>query len=448
MLEFVRFETSRRRLLTVGGGSLGVLLGGARGFGSPGGGPSPIRSCVVLVLYGGPSHIDTWDMKPDAPSEVRGEYRPIRTSVPGRVVCEHLPACARILDRMAVVRSVRHTHGDHNAAVYETLVGRPHHGTAPVAGVNRIKDFPGHGSIVGWLADHGQLPPTGPLANVILPRPMRNVVELPGQNAGFAPSRYDPLRVDADPNENDFRVRNLSFPPNVDTSRTRDRVQLLDTLGGASRYAESEALRDNRDRALDLLNGNGVREAFRIDREPDDVRDAYGRTTLGQSMLLARRLVEAGVRFVNVNDGFTNGQQANWDSHLAIFPRHRELLQPADRAIATFVTDLEDRGLLDSTLVLVTGEFGRTPKVNGNAGRDHWPDCYSVVLAGGGVRGGSTYGASDGTGAYPISRAVSPADLAATLFWRFGANPETEIHDRLGRPFPLATGQPLHDLFA
>ena len=207
-------------------------------------------------------------------------------------------------------------------------------------------------------------------------------------------------------------------------------------------------MRVYQERALDLLHGHRLRRAFDLAGEPDRLRDRYGRHRLGQSLLLARRLVEAGVRFVNVNDKVRNGQSENWDSHENNFARLKDdLLPPADQAFAALVEDLDARGLLDSTLVVALAEFGRTPRVNGKGGRDHWPDCFSVVLAGGGVRGGAVYGASDRLGAHPAADPVAPGDLAATLFWRFGLDPAAEVRDRTGRPYRLADGQPLRRLF-
>jgi uncharacterized protein (DUF1501 family) len=210
-----------------------------------------------------------------------------------------------------------------------------------------------------------------------------------------------------------------------------------------------DTLQENQRRAYELIGSHEVQTAFEIEREADPVRERYGRHRLGQSLLLARRLVEAGVRFINVNDKIRNGQEENWDSHQQVFPRHKhDLLPPADQAYSALIEDLHQRGLLDSTLVIAMGEFGRTPKINGSAGRDHWPNCYSVVLAGGGVRGGTVYGASDNIGAFPAAEPVTPGDLAATIFFRFGLDPRQEIHDSLGRPYRLADGEPLHKLFA
>ena len=409
----------------------------------------PIRSCIMITLYGGPSQIDTWDMKPDAPIEIRGEYQPIRTGIPGRRVCEHLPQFARILDRLAIVRSVHHNLGNHNTAMYETLVGRPSTRGGTLLPPSRMQDFPGYGAAISQLTASGFLPPTKhPKINIALPHVMRNGNDLAGQNAGFLGAAHDPLQIVDDPNQAAFRLRNLEPPPGMANQRSKHRQDLLRSVeeGNITGIAGSN-LSDFHQRAFELLGSDSVRKAFEITKEPSSTRERYGRHKLGQSMLLARRLVESGVRFVNVNDGILNGQDHNWDSHLKIFPRHRELLPPFDQAFSALITDLERTGLLESTLVIVTGEFGRSPRINKNAGRDHWPSCYSVLLAGGGAEGGATYGSSDRIGAYPDSNPITPGDIAATLFWRFGIDPDLEITDPLGRPFPVATGQPIRALF-
>ena len=403
------------------------------------------------MYYGGPSHVDTWDMKPNAAAEVRGEFRPIATSVPGRFVCEHLPLTAKIMDRLAVIRSMHHPMTNHNSAMYEALIGRlPVGGDVDVLGASRLTDFPNHGAILSYLASQGQLAtkPHMPLVNVALPHYMHNVVRLAGQNAGFLGAKYDPFQVEQDPNVTDFEIDALRINGDVSAERQANRRSLLETLNQRPANGFSTAELDaNRQRAFKLIGQPAVQQAFQISREDEAVRDRYGRTRLGQSMLLARRLVEAGVRFVNVNDKILNGQTENWDSHADNFSRHRELLPPADQAFSALVMDLEQRGLLDTTLVIAMGEFGRTPKINGQGGRDHWPDCYSVVVAGGGVSGGATWGTSDKIGAYPASQPVTPGDLAATIFWRFGFDHRQEVLDPFDRPFPLADGEPLKGLF-
>jgi uncharacterized protein (DUF1501 family) len=290
-------------------------------------------------------------------------------------------------------------------------------------------------------------------AHVALPHVMYNVVTLPGQTAGFLGAAHNPFQVNRDPNDPGFRVGELELPADLSLARLEERRSLLAAIDAQTRQADRLAGRGAmtvyQERALNLLRGEHVRRAFDLSREGAAVRERYGRNTLGQSLLLARRLVEAGVRFVNVNDKVHNGQLANWDSHENNFARLRDdLLPPADQGFSALVEDLDARGLLETTLVIALAEFGRTPRVNRQAGRDHWPDCFSVVLAGGGVKGGSVYGSSDRFGAYPASDPVTPGELAATLFWRFGLGPAAEIRDLTGRPYRLADGEPLRRLFA
>ena len=440
---------SRRRFLQYGAFcSAAALLNQSRLRAAAAPPAGPIRSCIVVMLYGGSSQLDTWDMKPNAPTEIRGEYQPIGTSVPGRTVCEHLPRLANLVHRLAVVRSMHHGMSNHNSAMYQALVGRRPKIDSDVLGADRAIDFPSLGSSIGYLTSAGILPHMpNALANVALPHVMHNVVDLPGQNAGFLGGQYDPLQITSDPSLANFQVPNLSLPRDVDEQRMSQRLSLLGSLQTDVGGSSEDSTQAYYERALGLLRSDAIKQAFRIDREPAAVRDRYGHNTLGQSLLLARKLVEADVRFINVNDKIYNGQDANWDSHVNIFPRHRELLGPFDQGFSALIDDLDARGLLESTLVIVTGEFGRTPRVNASAGRDHWPDCYSVVMAGGGVTQGSTYGESDRQGAYPIADAVTPADLAATVLWRFGVDPHHEIHDPLGRPLPLTEGTPIKRLF-
>ena len=408
----------------------------------------PIRSCIVVMLYGGPSHLDTWDMKPTAPLEIRGEYQPIKTSVPGRFVCEHLPQCAKLVDRLTVIRSMHHGMGNHNSAMYQALVGRQPKIDLDILGANRSEDFPCVGSTVSYMTSAGVLPnAANPLTHVALPHVMHNVVDLAGQNAGFLLGKYDPLQIPRDPNSADFAIPNLNLPTGVNVERLKNRLSLRDSLQVIGKASTAEGMDVYQQRALELIRSENIQRAFRIEQESDQVRNRYGRNTLGQSLLLARKLVESGVRYINVNDKVINGQDVNWDSHANIFPRHRELLAPFDQGFSALIEDLEARQLLDETLVVVMGEFGRTPRINATAGRDHWPGCYSVVLAGGGVARGATYGESDRDGAFPFSNAVTPADLAATLFWRFGIDPRLEIHDLLARPLPIAEGTPIKALF-
>jgi hypothetical protein len=271
---------------------------------------------------------------------------------------------------------------------------------------------------------------------------MYNVVQLPGQTPGLLGSAFERFQVDGDPSSSTFRI--AAFDGTNDLTSRASLLRQIDQGRLPGRAANAEI---SRERALRLLASTEVRGLFNIAAEPQRLRERYGQQRLGQSLLLARRLVEGGVNFVAVFDGQSNGQEANWDSHEKLFPRHRQLIPPSDRGVSTLIDDLDARGLLDSTLVVAMGEFGRTPKINGNAGRDHWPDCYTALMAGGGVQGGAVYGSSDRIGAYPATDPVTPSDLAATIFWRFGLDPEKEVRDQTDRPFRLAEGEPIRKLF-
>jgi hypothetical protein len=411
---------------------------GAATAARPGTARDGIRSCILIFYYGGPSHLDTFDPKPDAPTEVRGEYRTIATAVPGVRVCEHLPHTARLMNRLALLRAVHHPMRNHNSAAAETLTGRTPAGGDQELLTDDPRGLPTLGSAVSYALGSR----AGVLPYVALPYTLYNVVQLPGQSPGLLGGVYDRFQVDGDPNAPEFRVTTLDGASDLD-----DRAALLRRLDRASLPGAAARASAYRNRALKLVASPEVRCLFDLSKEPARLRERYGRHRLGQSLLLARRLVEGGVRFVAVFDGQTNGQDANWDSHEKLFARHRQLIPPSDQALSALIEDLDSRGLLDTTLVVALGEFGRTPKVNASGGRDHWPDCYTALLAGGGVRGGSVYGSSDRIGAYPATDPVTPGDLAATIFWRFGIDLSSEVHDQTGRPFRLAEGQPIAQLF-
>jgi hypothetical protein len=381
-------------------------------------------------------------MKPAAPSGVRGEFRPIATNVPGIHVSEHLPHSSRVVDRLAIVRSLHHPMTNHNAAAFAALSGRD-----PAKGdLELLSDDRGDPPCLGSILSHALPRRPGLPTFVALPHVMFNVVKLPGQSAGFLGSANEPFQVAADPSAPGFRPDELELPGDVPPQRLDRRASLLHLVDGAMPQQDLDGYRA---RAVDLVRSEPIRRAFRLDREDPRARDRYGRTKHGQSLILARRLVEAGVRFVAVYDHQANGQTANWDSHENVFPRHRDdLLPPADRGFAALIDDLTSRGLLESTLVVAMGEFGRTPRINATAGRDHWPHCFSAVLAGGGVRGGMLYGSSDKLGARPETDGVTPGDLAATILWRFGLDPSAEVPALDGRPYRLADGRPIRGLFA
>jgi hypothetical protein len=398
-----------------------------------------IRSCILIFYYGGPSHLETFDPKPDAPAEVRGAYRTIPTKVPGVRICEHLPRTALVMDRLALVRSLHHPMRNHNSAAAEALTGQ-----TPAAGdLELLTDDPRGLPTLGSAVSYALGPRANLLPYVALPYTMYNVVQLPGQAPGLLGGAYDRFQVDGDPSDPRFRI--AAFEGVGDLS---DRKALLHYLDSARLSGRAAVASPYQERALRLIASPAVRRLFDLSKEPQRLRESYGRHRLGQSLLLARRLVEGGVNFVAAFDGQRNGQTANWDSHENLFARHRELIPPSDQALAALIEDLEVRGLLGSTLVVAMGEFGRTPKINPAGGRDHWPDCYTAVLAGGSSRGGLVHGNSDRIGAYPASDPVTPGDLAATIFWRFGIDPATEVRDQTGRPFRLAEGRPLVELFA
>ncbi len=454
---------SRRRLLQFGTGSyLGLNLGGlwqaqAAYARNP---ERPIRACILVFLYGGPSHIDTFDPKPDAPAEVRGEFRPMATSVPGVQICEHLPHMAKLMHKVAIVRGMHHAAHLHDSGSIHMLTGRPLDGPDRELFSSIPQQFPSYGSAVAAYGPNSRC--DVPFAS--LPYAFHNVVPTPCQGAGFLGSTHDPLRIDVDPIHKNYQVEVLQPKDGLDHQRHRTRRELLVTLQSGRTASTMDV---HYDKALRLLDSEAIRQALDIRRESPKVRDRYGfgveglsagevnggggemgyaRQMRGQNFLLARRLVEAGVPFVNVYDYRQQGQ--NWDAHSKCANQHKSyLLPPFDRGLSALIEDLDARGLLDSTLIVVTGEFGRTPKINANGGRDHWPDCSSVLLAGGGITGGALYGSSDRLGAYPASNPVTPGDLAATIYSRFGIDPATEMRDQANRPYSLATGEPLAKLF-
>jgi hypothetical protein len=402
--------------------------------------PKRAKSCILLFMWGGPSHLDTWDPKPDAPAEVRGEFGTIPTTVPGLRISEHFPRLSRQTDKLAVIRSMAHTDVAHLSSVHHLMTGRLAPRPNSDADPPSRNDTPHVGSMLDKLHP---LPPGVP-GFVSLPwvcsHPAAPGGVAPGQHAGWLGAGFDPFLVSGDPNAPGFRLAGLG----TSAERIDDRTRLLRTLDhGVPDFGYSSA----QEKAIRLLAEPDVQKAFDLSLEPPAIRDRYGRTTHGQSCLMARRLVEAGVRLVCVN--WPNDGRTFWDTHGDNFRSLKtRLMPPADAGFASLLDDLSDRGLLDETLVLWVGEFGRAPKITaGNAGREHWARCYSAVLAGGGIRGGQVYGSSDRIGAEPAEKRVSPADLTATVYHALGVNPDDTVTDRLGRPLTLTEGQPLLDLF-
>jgi hypothetical protein len=406
------------------------------------------RSAIILFLSGGPAQQDMWDLKPEAPEEVRGTFLPIDTNVPGIRISEHMPRMARLADKYTIVRSVHHAMPDHPAAAYWMMVGSPIGRPPGNAFFMSRADRPHAGSAVAkLLGPRGATPPF-----VMLPEAMApNGPERAGQHAGFLGAPYDPYRINSDPNLPDYSPGVLSLPTDLSLDRLEDRHALLDAVGRDFSHfqptIETQEMEGDYARAFDLLSSTATQRAFDIGAESAATRDRYGRHVFGQSVLLARRMVEAGVRLVHVNwvrhDKGKGGQ--GYDTHGNHLELARtNLLPPTDTAFAALIEDLDDRKLLDETLVIMMGEFGRTPRFNEAGGRDHWPYCFSVVMAGGGIRGGQVFGASDRIAAYPALDPVSPQDLTATLLDCLGIDPSTPIHDQQGRPYTLVEGTPLH----
>lgn len=399
-------------------------------------------ACIILFLNGGPSHLDMWDMKPEAPAEVRGEFSSIETSLPGYRMCELLPNLARHAHRSTIVRSMHHSvNNAHAAAVYCALTG---HDRGEQGGGARPSDNPSPGSVLGKLR-----PPTRPVIPFVhLPYITKEGAggpPQPGFFGGYLGRAVDPLFIVRDPNAPDFSIPELSLSGDVNNARLTGREQLFTALGHpALSDAATPAAQMSRfqERAFDLLTSTETQQAFRLNEEADAVRDRYGRNIYGQSTLLARRLIEAGSRLVTVS--WAPDANATWDTHGNNFKKLRgELLPQLDLAAGSLLDDLAERGMLERTVVAIFGDFGRTPKINGNAGRDHWNWCYSLQLIGGGFQKGLIYGASDKIGAYPAESPLIPGDIMATLYQALGIAPETELRDNLNRPHRLV---PIGDL--
>jgi hypothetical protein len=405
------------------------------------------KACIVLFLMGGPPQHETWDPKPDAPAEIRGDLRPIPSALPGLMVGELMPRVARLANKVCVLRAVSTDDNAHSSSGYWMLTGTPHQPTnAENVKPGAPNDWPCLAAVVRHLrGDRGGLP-----GAVTLPEHIWNtgMIPWPGQDAGFLGRSADPWLLFCDPSAPDFQVPGLGLPAEVPPLRFREREALLTQVnrhldavdgGGLVRPYDGQARQ-----AFDLLRSPKARQAFDLDREPLLVRERYGMHRFGQSVLLARRLVEAGVSLVQVNwTREKGGSDVNpvWDTHAKNTERLRTaLMPPMDLAYSALLEDLEARGLLDQTLVVWAGEFGRSPKLNPAGGRDHWGHVFSVALAGGGVRGGQVYGASDRIAGFPREGRVRPEDLTATIFHCLGHEPEAQVQDRLGRPVPISRG--------
>ncbi len=461
---------NRRELLQIGGaGLLGLSLprvlaaeSAAAPFQN-----AKAKSVIFLFLFGGPSQLETFDMKPEAPMEIRGPFRPIASRTPGLLISDHLPRLAAVSDKFAVIRTMTHTFNDHSGGGHYMQTGKRWH--VPVGGgfVATPKDWPSMGSVVEHLSQRspGGLSRDLP-AYAVLPNWLGRLQELgqyrrPGEYGGWLGAGFNPLttavdkrNLDDNPYWRDCSDEELSFQidglaPEVPTRTLRDRASLLRQFEGVQRQVDAGAasvLDRHRQRALALVTSEKTRGALDIGREKATLRDAYGRHLFGQSCLLARRLVEAGVRFVTVHYDACDGY--SWDSHRNNTDVQKHLLPTFDQGASALLADLDSRGLLQETLVVAVGEMGRTPKGNANWGRNHWSTCFPCVLAGGGIRGGIVYGTSDAHAAYPKDHPVSPEDLAKTIYWSLGIDPDLALPDKEGRPIPMVeSGKALTQLF-
>jgi len=433
---------SRRDFLHLGSAGLfgmgftlpAILEGKARAASR--GRSTPDVSLIFLFLRGGLSTIDTWDLKPEAPAEFRGDFRPIATNVPGIQISEHMPRAARQMDKFSLVRNFRHDNSDHGPADHYMFTGYfPQAGFNP--GLSPNNQRPAHGAIIARkLGSRHSVP-----AYVCLPRMH------PSAGAAYLGSGAAPFVIDADPNAPNFSVPDIVPPPAIATRRLEDRRHLLDQLDRYRRATEVQAnhlaqeVRTYQREAFTLMTSRAARQAFDINSEATRLREDYGRNSLGQSCLMARRLVEAGVRCVTI-------EHSNWDTHDNNFASlRRELLPGLDGALATLFRDLADRGMLETTLVLVAGEFGRTPRINRNAGRDHWGSAFTVVLGGGGIRGGRAIGRTDARAERPNGDAHGPENLCATMYHLLGIDPHDEFYTPEGRPVRIVNnGQVIQDL--
>ena len=446
----------RREALNIGGlGALGLSLPGlfqgratAATESASQGSFGKAKSCIVLFLMGGPDQHSTFDPKPQAPSEVRGEFGAIQTVVPGFELGELWPRTALLTDRLALIRAMSTGDNAHSSSGYYMLTGHAH---APMNAENVNPGFPNDFPNIGATVRHfagskGQLP-----AAVRLPHRIFNTDASvwPGQDAGFLGQAVDPWLVNCHPADRDFRIDESTLSDDVDAGRLLERRSLLQRINvqnsDSSARSVSASWEGLTERAFDVLNSSASRRAFELHHEPAVLRDRYGRSQFGQSVLMSRRLIEADVSLVQVNWFRGPDEPSNapcWDSHANESQRLKTALcPPADQALSALIEDLETRGRLQETLIVVMAEFGRSPRINGAGGRDHWGNVFSVALAGGGIQGGVIHGASDAIGAYPQDGKVAPQDLSATMFHCMGLDPMSEIRDTLGRPHPISRGE-------
>lgn len=464
------FETTtRRRLLSAGSGLLGLNLSRALAAESIGSKPGFRADSVIFVfLFGGPSQLETFDMKPDAPEKIRGPFKPIQSRTSGLRICEHLPHLAGMSDRFSILRTMTHSYNDHSGAGHYLQTGKRWH--VPIGGgfAPTPRDWPSIGSAIDMLDSRRTVSPPSHGRYFVVPNSLGRLQEAgqyrrPGEHAGWIGQAYNPITTKIDKkdlvdnpywrncsdSELTFQIDGLAPGEGMAASRLSDRISVLDQIDGARRAFDNRPLSELsrfREKAMALMTSGAIRDALDVCRENERTRDRYGRHLLGQSCLTARRLVEAGARYVTVHYDCVDGY--SWDSHTHSKDVHHHLLPTLDQALSALIVDLDDRGMLKRTLVVAIGEMGRTPQANAQWGRGHWSTLFPALVAGAGTRRGEIFGQSDKDAAHPISLPVSPEDLAATVYHAMGHNPETRLTDYLGREVTLVdNGRVVNELF-
>jgi len=444
-------QHSRRDFLRSSAGLAGLTLPTFFNLSAKAAKAPKAKACIIIYTWGGMSHYESFDPKPEGPIDIRGEFGAIKTATPGIHFCEHLPLLAKHSEKLAIVRSVHHKHGGHQQGMYVNMTGHD-----PAGGI-KAKSRNNWPSLASMIS-HFHNPAAGTPRAIRMPYSMYdNGTLMAGENAGWMGSNYDPVLVRTPAGQpwrgvTRYTDRELNLKLNLDKQRVEDRRDLLDRLenyvgkngNGEAKY---EQLDHFRRMATDMLLGSPVREAYDLKKEDQRISDMYGDHVCGQTLLLSRRLVEAGVPVVQAlcsAGDLSGGGGENWDTHRGHFPKMKDRLLPVfDYSVSALLTDLDMRGMLDETLVVFLTDFGRTPKINNNGGRDHYPNVYSLAFAGGGIRGGQVYGASDRKGAEPADNMCTPADIHATVFKAMGIDHKTELQDVLKRTFRLCDGEPL-----
>jgi hypothetical protein len=414
---------------------------------------------IYVFLWGGPPQQDMWDMKPEAPTEIRSPFGSIGTKTPGLRICDQMPLFAKQTDKVALIRSLSHDSNNHEPSVYRMLTGRVNNRLVVPSNQRKRSDFPNLASIVSQLSGPREIP-----CSVTIPRPIgHDGVTYSGTHAGFLGPKHDPIERLAANRSNEPAMHSASTAPDLTSERLLGRETLrkqLERLDSELQKGALKELNEFRNQALQMIAAPKVREAFNLESESPALRDRYGRNEYGDCFLMARRLVEAGIKVISIAWMFVarDGKVANvWDNHGNIanlgnltgfdMLKAEYCLPPLDRGLSALLEDLQNRGMLDRTMIAVAGEFGRTPKINPHGGREHWGACQSVLLAGGGIRGGQVFGASDKIAAYPTRDAISPEDYLATIYHALGIDPNSEILDREGRPQRVVEGRAIRELF-